>query len=71
MTIKEVEVTFRALTDEEDAEYLKKAAEQIKNRRNHGGRFNKGGKYNNRNNNRKRGRGDNDGAPRAKVSKAE
>ncbi|KAL5285844.1 SSB family protein [Megaselia abdita] len=72
LTIKDVEVTFRVLTEEEDAEYLKKAVEQIKNRRHNHGRFNKGGKYNNRNNNRKRGgRGDNDGAPKAKESKVE
>jgi len=71
LTIKEIELSFRALTDEEDVEYLKKAVEQIKNRRHQQGRFNKGGKYNNRNNNRKRGPRDNDGAPRSKQSKVE
>lgn len=72
MTIKEVEVTFRLLTEEEDSEYIKKAVEQIKNRRHNQGRFKKGGNYNNRNNNRKRGgRGDNDDAPKAKESKVE
>lgn len=73
MTIKDIEITFRVLTEEEDEEYLKKTAEQIKNRRNNQGRHNKGGKggkYNQRNN-RKRGRGDNDDGPRAKATKIE
>lgn len=71
LTIKEAEVTFRALNEEEDAEYLKKAVEHMKNRRQQHGRGHKGGKFNNRNNNRKRGhRGDNDG-PRSKEAKAE